>query len=91
MSLKQRKIKFEPRIKLNHNIYIELTMNYYATFTVIDNFQFLSANLILCILVKYIIPYHTLYNSLLLQSASKQLLYIDELIACQIAVPCPFL
>ena len=28
MSLKQRKIKFEPRIKLNHNIYIELSMNY---------------------------------------------------------------
>ena len=25
MSLKQRKIKFEPRIKLNHNIYMPLT------------------------------------------------------------------
>ena len=27
MSLKQRKIKFEPRIKLNHNIYIWIRMD----------------------------------------------------------------
>ena len=26
MSLKQRKIKFEPRIELNHNIYLELKL-----------------------------------------------------------------
>ena len=55
-----------------------------STFSVIDNSQFLSTYLILCILVKYIIPYQTLYHSLLLQSASKQLLYIIELLACQL-------
>ena len=55
-----------------------------STFSVIDNFQFLSTYLILCILVKYIIPYQTLYHSLLLQSASKQLFYIIELLACQL-------
>ena len=55
-----------------------------STFSVIDNSQFLSTYLILCILVKYIIPYQTLYHSLLLQSASKQLFYIIELLACQL-------
>ena len=55
--------------------------NYLSTFPVIDNFPFLSTYLIFCMLVKYIIPYQTLYHSLLLQSASKQLLYINELIA----------
>ena len=55
-----------------------------STFSVIDNFQFLSTYLILCILVKYIIPYQTLYHSLLLQSASKQLFYIIELLASQL-------
>ena len=55
-----------------------------STFSVIDNSQFLSTYLILCILVKYIIPYQTLYHSLLLQSASKKLFYIIELLACQL-------
>ena len=54
------------------------------TFSVIDNSQFLSTYLILCILVKYVIPYQTLYHSLLLQSASKQLFNIIELLACQL-------
>ena len=41
MSLKQRKIKFEPRIKLNHNIYtsskeIELLHNYSYESTLLE-------------------------------------------------------
>ena len=40
MSLKQRKIKFEPRVKLNHNIYTDYsdytdTVNTLTTFTTV--------------------------------------------------------
>ena len=75
---------------INLHIYNNMmyTSNYQwttiSTFTVIDNFQFISTYLILWILVKYIIPYQILNHSLFLQSASKQLLYINGLIACQL-------
>ena len=57
--------------------------NYINILCIIDNFEFLSTHLILCILVTWF-PDDTPYHSLLLQSATKQLLYINELIACQL-------
>ena len=91
---------FEQKIHSNiFNLHIHSNMMYtsnyqwttISTFTVIDNFQFLSTYLILCILVKYIIPWSYTILFITFIICLKAVVVHQWINSMPIVIPSPFL